>query len=177
MAAAVVAIALSTTVVNAAPPAGSPGRPSNLKATAGDTYVSLTWSAPAQGQAPIDHYTVYRSPGSKTYDNLDPAVTAYTVQNLANGTAYTFRVSATNSLGTGTASLPVSATPRAVPPGRPTNLGATDLGSGQIRLDWTPPTTFGSMPDGSNASITRYNITVNPGGTKAVVWAPAAVMV
>ena len=170
MAAAVVAFAMSTVVGSAAtPPSGVPGRPSNLKATAADSRVSLTWSASAQGLGgPIDYYTIYRSPGSTTYNTPD-TTTAFTVQNLTNGTAYTFRVAAHNPVGTGTPSLSVSATPRATPPGRPTNLGATDLGSGQIRLDWTPPTTTGSMPDGSNATIDRYNITVSPGGTKAVV--------
>jgi hypothetical protein len=170
MAAAVVAIALSTTVGNAASPLpGSPGRPSHLKATAADTRVSLTWTAPAPGIAPpVDYYVITRSPGTNVYNTPD-TTTSFTVPSLTNGTLYTFRVAAHNAVGTGTPSLPATATPHVTPPGRPTNLGATDLGSGQIRLDWTPPTTNGSMPDGSNASITRYNITVNPGGTKAVV--------
>jgi hypothetical protein len=166
MAAAVVAIALSTSVVgNAASPLpGSPSRPSNLKASAGDTTVNLTWSA----SVGADHYTVLRTPGNVTYPTSD-STTSYAVTGLVNGTAYTFRVAGTNAIGTGTYSLPVTATPHATPPGRPTNLGATALGSGQVRLDWTPPTTNGSMPDGSTANIDRYNITVNPGGTKAVV--------
>ena len=169
MAAAVVAIALSTTVVGNAATPGVPGRPGNLKAAAGDTYVNLTWTAPTPGLAPIDYYVITRSPGTpSTYNTLD-TTTAFTVRNLTNGTTYTFRVAAHNALGTGTFTLPVSATPHVTPPGRPTNLGATNLGSGQIRLDWTPPTSNGSMPDGSAATITRYNITVNPGGTNAVV--------
>src|SRR5487761_62298 len=166
---AVAAFALSTVVGNAALPAGSPGRPANLKAVAGDTYVNLTWTAPAPGVAPpIDYYIVTRTPGTTTYQTPD-TTTAYTVQNLTNGIKYTFRVTAHNHIGLGTPSLPATATPHATPPGRPNNLGATQIGSGQIRLDWTPPTTNGSMPDGSTAQITRYNITVNPGGTRAVV--------
>jgi Fibronectin type III domain len=171
MAAAVVAFALSTMVGNAAsPPAGSPGRPSNLKATAGDTHANLSWKAPT-GVVPIDHYTITRTPGTGTYDTPDGTTTSYAWPDLTNGTTYTFRVAAVNAIGTGTASLPASAKPRAIPPGRPTNLGATQTGAGQVRLDWTPPATNGSLPNNSDnsATIDRYTVTINPGGTSNVV--------
>jgi len=171
MAAAVVAFAMSTMVGNAAsPPAGSPGRPSNLKATAGDTHVNLSWKAPT-GVVPIDHYTITRTPGTATYDTPDGTTTAYAWPDLTNGTTYTFTVAAVNAIGTGTASLPASAKPRAIPPGRPTNLGATQTGAGQVRLDWTPPATNGSLPNNSDnsATIDHYTVTINPGGTRNVV--------
>ena len=171
MAAAGMAFAMSAVAGIAATssPSGLPGKPSGLKATAADTRVSLTWSIPAPGGSPIDYYIVTRSPGSPSTYNTPDATPAFTVTSLTNGTTYAFRVAAHNASGSGAASLAASAKPIAVPPGRPTNLGATDLGSGQIRLDWTPPTTNGSMPDGSTAQITGYNIEINPGGTTAVV--------
>ena len=171
MAAAVGAFPMSTMVGNAAsPPAGSPGRPSNLKATAGDTHVNLSWKAPT-GVVPIDHYTITRTPGTATYDTPDGTTTAYAWPDLTNGTTYTFTVAAVNAIGTGTASLPASAKPRAIPPGRPTNLGATQTGAGQVRLDWTPPATNGSLPNNSDnsATIDHYTVTINPGGTSNVV--------
>jgi len=167
--AAAVAFTMSAVAGYAATP-GSPGRPSNLKATAGDTQVSLTWTAPASGATAITSYTVTGTPGGISQE-VNGATTDTVVKSLANGTAYTFRVAATNTVGTGTLSLAASATPRAVPPGRPTNLGATQIGPGQVRLDWTPPTTNGSLPNDSDtsASITHYNITIKPGGTSTRV--------
>jgi hypothetical protein len=165
--AAAVALAMSAVTADALTQA-APGRPAGLKATGADSRVNLTWTAPSAGQ-PFDYYMILRTPGNVTYQTPDGTTPAYTVQPLTNGTAYTFRVAAHNADGTSTYSLGATATPHATPPGRPTNLGATSLGSGQVRLDWTPPTTNGSMPDGSTANIDRYNITVSPGGTKAVV--------
>jgi hypothetical protein len=167
-AAAVVAFATSAAAVYAAsPPPGSPSRPSSLKAVAGDTRVTLTWTAPTVGK-PISNYTVTWSPatGGGTFITTE---TNYVVTPLNNGTLYTFKVTATNLIGVGPPSAPATATPHATPPDRPNNLGATQTAPGQIRIDWTPPTKNGSMPDGSSAHITRYNITVNPGGTRAVV--------
>jgi len=169
MAAAVVAFATSAIAVYAATPTppGTPSRPSSLKAVAGDTRVTLTWTAPTVGK-PISNYTVTWSPatGGGSFITTE---TNYVATPLTNGTLYTFKVTATNLIGVGPPSAPATATPHATPPGRPNNLGATQTAPGQIRLDWTPPTGNGSMPDGSTAQITRYNISVNPGGTHAVV--------
>jgi len=159
--AAAIALAMSAIAGYAAsPPPGSPSRPSSLKATAGDTRVSLTWTAPTVGR-PISNYTVTWTPatggGTATTTN-----TSYVATGLTNGTLYTFKVTATNLIGIGPPSAPATATPHITPPGRPNNLGATELGSGQIRLDWTPPSSNGSMPDGSAANITRYNVRVSP---------------
>jgi hypothetical protein len=129
--------------------------------------VTLTWTAPTVGK-PISNYTVTWSPatGGGSFITTE---TNYVATPLTNGTLYTFKVTATNLIGVGPPSAPATATPHATPPGRPNNLGATQTAPGQIRLDWTPPTGNGSMPDGSTAQITRYNISVNPGGTHAVV--------
>ena len=133
---------------------------------AGDTRVTLTWAAPTVGK-PIVNYTVTWSPGAGSSGPVTD--TRYVATGLTNGTAYTFKVTATNLMGTGPPSAPATATPHATPPGRPTNLGATNLGSGQIRLDWTPPTSKGSMPSGNASQIDHYNVSVNPGGTRAQV--------
>ena len=168
MAAAVVAFATSTVAGLAATPTppGTPSRPSSLQAVAGDTRVTLTWTAPTLGK-PIVNYTVTWSPGAGSSGPVTD--TRYVATGLTNGTAYTFKVTATNSIGTGPASAPATATPHATPPGRPTNLGATNLGSGQIRLDWTPPTSKGSMPSGNASQIDHYNVSVSPGATTAQV--------
>lgn len=77
-----------------------PDAPTGVGGSAGDGRVTVTWSAPIEdGGAPITGYTVTASPGGATCTST--GATSCTVENLANGTAYTFRVAATNRAGTG----------------------------------------------------------------------------
>src|SRR5207249_7828442 len=69
-----------------------------------------------------------------------------------HGTAYTYRVSAINSVGTGSPSSTASATTLAVAPSPPTGLTATAVSSSQINLSWAPPT------DNGGSAITGYKI-------------------
>ena len=145
---------------NATPQAAAtvPGAPTNLVATAGDTTVQLTWTAPASdGGSPITGYTVTGSPGGTCSTT---GATTCTVSGLTNGTLYTFHVTATNAVGTGPESNAASATPQAAAtvPGAPTNLAAT-AGDTTVQLTWTAPTDDGGSP------ITGYTVTGSPGGT------------
>ena len=168
--AAAIALALSAVAAGAAAPTpGKPSRPSSLIATPGDTRVTLTWAPPTLRTPPIAYYIVTRNPGAVQYQTSDGNTTTLVVPGLTNGTLYTFTVKAHNLFGDGPASAPATATPHVTPPGRPNNLGATELGSGQIRLDWTPPSSNGSMPDGNASSINHYNVTFSPGGTPTQV--------
>ncbi|HVC76579.1 MAG TPA: fibronectin type III domain-containing protein [Candidatus Micrarchaeaceae archaeon] len=160
VAAAVFVFALSTVAASAVTTAGPPGAPRNLKATAGDAQVTLSWSPPSSG-APIIQYRIIVAPG-----NFRTATTSTTVlvTGLTNGTTYSFAVQALNAVGYGTAAR-ATATPHVIPPTAPTNLAATSgPGTGQITLSWTPPTS-----NGSGDSIAHYTITVTPGGTTAQV--------
>ncbi len=83
----------------------------SVTATAGDGQVTLSWTA-FDGGRPITGYTVQM--GSEAPIELTPNITSYVFENLENGTAYDFTVSATNGEGT-SANGTASATP-AVPP-------------------------------------------------------------
>src|SRR5207247_324570 len=78
-----------------------------------------SWTAPAaDGGSPITSYTATSS-GGQTATVAAPATSA-NVTGLANGTAYTFTVVATNAVGTGPASSPSApVTPTGPPPPPP----------------------------------------------------------
>jgi Fibronectin type III domain/Protein of unknown function (DUF3616) len=98
-----------------------PGAPTGVSATAGDAKASLTWTEPTEaGGSPISAYriTPYIAGIAQTSVTTPTAATSYTVEGLANGTAYTFTVAAVNSNGAGPESSPSApVTPQA--PGAP----------------------------------------------------------
>jgi hypothetical protein len=88
----------------------APVAPTNVVAIAGVGSATVYWSAPASdGGAPITGYTVtaydisQTAQGSTTVTGSPPATTAV-VTGLTNGSAYTFKVAAANSVGAGLAS-------------------------------------------------------------------------
>ncbi|MGI2146376.1 Ig-like domain-containing protein [Shewanella frigidimarina] len=87
------------------------GAPTIGIATAGDAQASVSFTAPTNtGGAAITAYTVTSSPGGLTASG---AGSPLTVIGLTNGTAYTFSVTATSSLGTSIASsMSNSVTPK-----------------------------------------------------------------
>ena len=79
--------------------ASAPGSPTGVTAVAGDGNAYVSWTAPvSNGGSPITGYTVKSSPGGLTA--TAPTATPVTVSGLTNGTAYTFTVTATNTVGT-----------------------------------------------------------------------------
>jgi hypothetical protein len=83
-----------------------PTAPRTVHASLVTGAVAVSWSAPASG-APITGYTLRASPGGKTL-HVGGSQTHVTVAGLAPAT-YTFRVQATNVVGTGASSAPSNA--------------------------------------------------------------------
>ncbi|MBL0290251.1 MAG: fibronectin type III domain-containing protein [Betaproteobacteria bacterium] len=115
----------------------------------------MGFAAPASdGGSAITQYTATSNPGNFTGNCTAPCA-SITVMGLANGTAYTFTVTATNAVGTGPASAASAAVTPATVPGAPTAVTAT-RGNGQVTVGFTAPAS-----DGGSA-ITQH-ATSNPG--------------
>lgn len=96
-----------------APAPTVPGQVSGVTATAGNGQVVLAWSDPATGGSPILSYRLkYLPVGASTYSVFGTTANlTLPITGLTNGQAYQFTVEATNAIGTGAASAPVTATP------------------------------------------------------------------
>src|SRR2546428_13446836 len=124
--------------------------PQNLQATAGNSQINLTWSAPSNnGIYPPTNYKIYRSTSSGTETLLTTLgnVNSYTDTPVINGQTYYYYVTAGNPYGDSPASKEVSANPSngssSTAPQPPTGLKATTVSPSQINLIWTAPTNNG----------------------------------
>ena len=142
------------------PPA--PAAVTNLVAMAGDEQVTLSWNNP--NNASITRYQYRQSADSGSnwspdWTNItgsDKNTTSHTVENLSNGTKYTFEVRAVNATGNGVA-VSVSATP-ALPP--LTVTWPEDIKGTQNSSIWTSLTSSStSMPPQISVSGGRSSYT------------------
>ncbi|WP_240220086.1 Ig-like domain-containing protein [Rheinheimera hassiensis] len=136
-----------------------PSAPTIGTATAGDSQVTVAFTAPANtGGTTITGYTVTSNPGGF---NGTGAGSPITVTGLTNGVAYTFTVTATNSAGTGTASVASSpATPAAAQTITFANPGTQNFG--------TTPTLTATSDSGLTPTFTSSTTgvcTITTGGT------------
>jgi YVTN family beta-propeller protein len=131
-----------------------PDAPTIGTATAGNTTATVTFTAPASdGGSAITGYTVTSTPGGIT---VTGAASPITITGLANGTAYTFTVTAANAIGMGAASAASNSVTPAGVPGAPT-IGTATPGNGSATISFTPPGSNGDSP------ITSFTVTCNPG--------------
>ena len=147
-------------------PATTASAPTISSAIPGFSSVALTWKAPvSNGGAAITSYLVQYSANGATWQSMSTTNTSATVTSLANGTAYSFRVAAVNSVGTGAASAVVTATP--VLPGVPTAPRSLtgSVGRQTAALSWQSPLSIGG------SAITDYVIeaSTNAGVTWSVM--------
>lgn len=135
-----------------------PGVPTGISAIAGYLQATISFTAPADnGGTIITSYTVTSNPVGKTATG---SASPITVTGLTGGAVYTFTVTATNAVGTGSASSPSNSVTPYTLPGAPTSVSAT-AGIAQTTVSFTAPASNGSSP------ITSYTVTSNPGNITA----------
>lgn len=80
---------------------GQPNRPDIVTASGSGSSITVSWSTPNEGSAPIDSYTVQRSlDGGAWVSAGSTSATSMQLSGLGEG-IWQFRVRATNSLGSG----------------------------------------------------------------------------
>jgi fibronectin type 3 domain-containing protein len=133
----------------------APGAPQNLTANGGDTNIHLAWDPPASdGGTPVTGLQIYRSTtqGAEKLIATIGVASDWSDTSVSNGTTYYYKVAAVNSVGPGTLSAEVSATPAKPPASAPTApqaLTASVKGKA-IALSWLAPASDGG------AAITEY---------------------
>lgn len=136
-----------------------PSAPRNLRATAENGQVRLSWNTPSTG-TPVIAYE-YRLDTNddgtwRSWKLTGSTSTSHTVTGLTNDTRYAFLVRARNTGGIGTQSAKVTATPFSLTaPGKTRNLTAALQSNGSIYLEWDAPTDDGGSP------ITDYEYVID----------------
>jgi subtilisin family serine protease len=129
-----------------------PLAPTNVTAISSRSReVEISWNAPANPNYPVTSYTVTSSPSGKTCTwTQGPLICV--INNLTNGTSYTFTVVAQNPVGTS----PSSAPSNAVVPRTMTQVTTTTHSWGIDRIDQRSPILDGQLSTanrGSNAIV------------------------
>ncbi len=84
-----------------------PAKPTDVTARPASKSALVSWTTPtSDGDSPITGYTVtpYIGANAQTPVDVGASATSKTITGLQNGTAYTFRVKATNAIGSSAAS-------------------------------------------------------------------------
>jgi len=145
---------VDVTVTQAPTPMRTPGVPIIGKATAGNAQATVNFTPPvSNGGSPITGYTVMSSLGGVVTGSGSPI----TITGLTNGTAYTFKVTATNAVGTSQPSASSNSVIPRTTPDAPT-IGTATAGNAQATVNFTPPASNGG------SQITGYTLTSSLGG-------------
>ena len=157
--------ASTTAAINAAPSV-----PLSVTAVAGNAAATVSWGSPANinGSA-ITGYAVTAYDANNnvagTCTSVAPATTCV-VSSLTNGTPYTFKVTATNGIGTSSESLASTSVTQSTIPNAPTGVTPA-MGDAQATISFLAPANNGG------AAVTSYTVTSNPGSLTCTVTAPA----
>jgi cysteine-rich repeat protein len=153
---------LNSASSNAVIPLGPPGAPTGVLATTSAIRLSvLTWHAPVVTGGSAVSYLIEQSTAGAAFAAITPTINDAgsgsfnaTISGLANGTAYVFRVTATNTTGNSAAATAPGITTAKLP-GKP-GITLAAPGDTKATLRWTDATVE------SNHAVTSYFISSVP---------------
>ena len=158
----------------------APSAPTEVTAVAGSGSASVSWTAPPNGGSQITKYTVTpyvgSAPQTPTVVSGTPPATTTTVNGLANGTSYTFVVSATNEIGEGPQSSASSAvTPTLAPDtlfgsAAPSTPDSGDTNSVELGMK------FSSEVSGAVTGVRFYKASTNTGTHVGSLWSASGTL-
>jgi Domain of unknown function (DUF4082)/Fibronectin type III domain len=154
-----------------------PSAPSNVAALPASSQALVSWTAPSSnGGSPVSGYTITPYIGSTAQTPVqvnNGSATSATVTGLTDGTAYTFTVAASNSLGTGPASTASAAT---TPEdtifdfATPATVDSGDTSSVEVGVKFTASTS------GSIIGIRFYKAATNTGTHVGTLWSASGTL-
>jgi uncharacterized repeat protein (TIGR02543 family) len=156
--------ASAAAAINAAPSA-----PRNVTATGSNGSATVSWDAPSDSRgSAVTGYTVTAYTAGNiaagTCTATAPTETC-SVTGLTNGELYTFKVTATNGIGTSAQSTASAAVKPSTIPSAPTSVVAS-AGDASASISFTAPATDGG------SSITGYVVTASDGTTASGTSSP-----
>ena len=154
-------------------PAGVPAAPTGLIAVRGNSTATVSLTPVPDGSTGGKAITAYTVTAHEASGNaagtpctVIPNATSCTVTGLTNGSAYTFKATATNGVYTSSLSAASSAITPATVPNPPTSLVAVTTSPNSANITFVAP-----VNDGGDA-VTSYTVTSSPGGFTCTVAAP-----
>jgi hypothetical protein len=154
----------SATQVPAAPPAAPVIAAAPVASETG-RQIDVTWAAPANNGAEISRYQleITGGAGSGTFV-VGAAETRYALQNIPNGTTYTFRLRAENKADWSPWSQPVTATAFGIPGTAPAPTAGrassdVDAGNGWLDVSW-------DRADDNGSRISSYEVMTTAGAVQ-----------
>ena len=136
-------------------PVTTPSAPTISSITPSNGQISIAFTAGSDGGATITDYK-YSTDGGTTYTLAGTTASPIVVTGLSNGTTYSVKLKAVNSIGDGAASNSVSSTPRTVP----SAPSITAITSGNALFS----VAFTAGSDGGSA-ISNYEYSTDGGST------------
>ncbi len=147
---------------NSVTPAPNPPHEPNIGiAFPGDTVALVDFGpSPADGGAPVLHFTATSSPGGITATDVDAPIL---VTGLTNGVSYTFTVTATSYAGTSIPSLASNAVTPSLLPSPPTITSVVATSATTLRVTFSAPV-FGAPFTGFTVTAHQPDL-FGPGST------------
>ena len=156
---------------NAVTPQGAsaPTAPTNVSVAPAGAEAEVDWSAPNDdGGSAITGYTVTPSTGGNagTPVPVGPSATSATVTGLTNGTSYTFKVTATNAIGSTDSPATSAVTPNDTlfDLAKPANVDSGDNSATEVGVNFTP------SASGNITGIRFYKAAANTGTHVVSLW-------